>query len=403
MNKKLKLLTVSTLLAITISGAGCDFFDRDVDDNIPLPGIESPATSLGEDRAVQEFLGTYFSDLFSKSVEDYSQNLIEGSIPVNITGHIASRTLDEGNNNPEIGIHIPRMVEFGGLAILDYNLMRDDSGSPMIDANYIGVSGESFIYYVKVDVKANGLPNNVFYTNYVQNEETLLFERDESVSGEDAIKEEDYDEIKLRLKYDVEVIQENGSYKVFRQTEANYKPKFQNRRFILNNDFIDRIPYLDENITAEREIYEKEKALVESFFNNLLLIDRERMSLLRTNWDNGIDSFQRFLLDIGVSTVDNKNILLLDEETYKERFNILAFPLQASIRRLISYKSTDVVVHPGYTKNNKVYFVRLEANTEKANAIVGNVTPYTFEYVVTLDDKGEMISSIKLEEYAQAK
>lgn len=168
MNKKLKLLTLSTLLAVTVSGVGCSLFEKDIEEPDPIPRIESPETSIEEDRAAQEFIKNYFVDLFSKSAEEYTKNFIEGSIPNDpndpnsLAKHIATRTLEEGDGNPEVGIHFPRIVEFGGLAMLDYKVMRDNGGNPMIDASYIGKTGDSFLYYVKVDVKATGLPINLF-------------------------------------------------------------------------------------------------------------------------------------------------------------------------------------------------------------------------------------------------
>lgn len=457
MNKKLKLLTISTILAVTVLGSGCSLFDKEVEETEPIPRIESPETSIEEDRAAQEFIKNYFVDLFSKSAEEYYQNFIEGVIPNdsndpnNLGKHIATRTLEEGDGNPEIGIHFPRIVEFGGLAMLDYKVMKDDSGSPMIDASYVGKLGDSFLYYVKVDVKASGLPISLFYKYYEQDNNTMVFSQKSEFEEEDNVGNEEeknlkdrkelldklvaeknysernnireqirvideklgFDEIKVQLKYDVEVVRENNAYKVLTQREVAYKPGFKNRRFILNNEFVDRLPYLDENIQAENSIYQKEKEVIQKFFNDLLKLDRERMSLLRNEWEVSLDKFERFLQTVGI----NVNSYILEEKTYKERFSILAFPLQAGMLRLVEYENLNITVHPGYSKNNKVYFVKAHAIGESATGIIASETlkssgviegedTYSYDYVIGLDinkDNSLAVSSIKLDEFKKIK
>lgn len=452
MNKKLKLLTLSTLLAVTVSGVGCSLFEKDIEEPDPIPRIESPETSIEEDRAAQEFIKNYFVDLFSKSAEEYTKNFIEGSIPNDpndpnsLAKHIATRTLEEGDGNPEVGIHFPRIVEFGGLAMLDYKVMRDNGGNPMIDASYIGKTGDSFLYYVKVDVKATGLPINLFYKYYEQDENTLIFSQKSEFGEEDIgndekqllnnrkelldklVAEKDYsernnirqkireieeklnfDEIKVQLKYDVEIVREGNAYKVLTQKEVAYKPSFKNRKFILNNEFIDRLPYLDVNIQDENNIFQQEQKVIQDFFNDLLKLDRERMALLRNEWEVSLGRFERFLETVGINT----NLYILEEETYKDRFSILAFPLQAGLLRLTGYENINVTVHPGYSKNNKVYFVKASAIGESATGIIASETLkssgviegediYSYDYVVRLDYNNERnlaVSSIKLNEF----
>lgn len=133
------------------------------------------------------------------------------------------------------------------------------------------------------------------------------------------------------------------------------------------------------------------------------------MSLLRNEWDIGVDRFGRFLETVGI----NVNSYILEEETYKERFSILAFPLQVGMLRLIEYENLNITVHPGYSKNNKVYFVKANAIGESATGIIASETlkssgviegenMYRYDYVVRLDynnDGNLAISSIKLDEY----
>ncbi|MDQ2085836.1 hypothetical protein RBH29_05220 [Herbivorax sp. ANBcel31] len=416
MNKKLKLLTLSMALVVTMSSiTGCDlpFGQDDVEEQEPLPPLQGPDASVQEDEQVQEFLGEYFSDMFAVPVEDYTENLVKGIVPENIFPYIASRTIDEGNENPEVPIHMPRKVSMGNLVLLDYDLLEHNN-SPMIDATYIGQSGDAFAYYVKVDVAATGLPHDVFGDNYIQrhfeevDDDELdefntvwVYEFEENSDEEKAVTDEDYDRIKVQLRYDVEVIIEGGSYKVLTQLESVYRPRLRDRVHILNHEFVRRIPYLDMSINDESTVYERERGLIESFYNNLLKLDRERMALLRKNWDLDYLDFMEFISSTGISGGENPELLLVDED-YKEKFNIMAFPLQPGMRRLTNYEVFNVTIHPAYSQKNKLYFVRFVAGVERASDIgLGNRTMYYYDYVVTLDDQdGNLqIDSIKLNEF----
>ena len=143
-----------------------------------------------------------------------------------------------------------------------------------------------FVYYVKVDLKAKGLTESDFNKYYVRDPMTRMYSLASDEDGDEVeIEEEDYDYIKVRARYDVEVIKEGSDYKILTQREANYKPGVTNRTFILNHDFLTRIPYLSEDIDDEKKIYDDEKALIELYFNNLQTVDKERMNLIRAKWD----------------------------------------------------------------------------------------------------------------------
>jgi len=61
------------------------------------------------------------------------------------------------------------------------------------------------------------------------------------------VPEEDYDYIKVTAKYDVEVVKEGDGYKVLTQKEADFKSPLSKRISKLNNEFIEKRQYLDEN------------------------------------------------------------------------------------------------------------------------------------------------------------
>ncbi|HHV29481.1 hypothetical protein [Acetivibrio mesophilus] len=403
MNKKLKILTVSTLIAATIFSTGCSvLFNKPPATDPEPPKIETPDTSAEEDKKVQEFMTEYFGALFGQTVESYAKNLLTGEIPSSISSYIAQRTVKEGNKNPEIGIHLPRIVEVNGMSMLNYEILKDADNKPIIESTFIGKNGDAYLYYVKVGLKAKGLPNSLFIKYYDINNETNAYEKIKENGVEKVVAEEDYDYIKVTAKYDVEIVKDGDSYKVLTQREADYKSPLSKRISKLNNEFVDKREFLDVNIPEQKQQYDNEKALLEQFFNNLLLLDKERMSLLRAEWYKGYSGFMEFLSGLEINKVNGSEILFTDAN-YTQKFNIMSFPLQVNMDRIDSFDNIKVTQHPGYTQKNKVYFVSFDASVVKANGMIGNKTVYKYDYTVTLKDKNGklMIDGIKLNEFYQ--
>lgn len=401
MGKRLKALVVSAIIvANLVSFSGCDSLFKKPPESQPEPKVETPITSPDEDNKVKEILKEYFGAMYDKPINEYEENLIGGIIPDNISGMIAERTLKEGNNNPEVGIHLPRMVSINGVVIMDYEIIVANDNKPLVDSAFIGNSNDIFMYYVKVDLKAKGLSEPDFYKYYEMDKETKLYKKIEDIEEEEELKEEDYDFIKVQARYDVEVIKEGNDYKILTQREANYKPGLTNRLFILNHEFLTRIDYLNTQIESEKKIYDEEKALIELYFNNLLMVDKERMNLIRSSWNVDTIDFVDMLERIGISPSQEKNLLLVDED-YKSKFKIESFPLQLNMERLNSYETFTVKVHPGYSFKNKMYLVSFKAAAVNTNGMIGDETYYQYDYVVTMKDLNgnTMIDSVKLNEY----
>ncbi|HOM01412.1 MAG TPA: hypothetical protein PLH43_01110 [Acetivibrio sp.] len=403
MNKNLKIFAVSTLITATIFTTGCSvLFNKPPATEPEPPKIETPDTSAEEDKRVQEFMTEYFGALFGQTVESYKNNLLTGEIPSSIKGYIAERTIKEGDKNPEISIHLPRVVEINGMSLLNYEILKDAENKTVIESNFIGKNGDAYLYYVKVGLKAKGLPNSLFYNYYALNNETNVYEKIKENGTDKVVPEEDYDYIKVTAKYDVEVVKDGDGYKVLTQREADYKSPLSKRISKLNNDFMEKRPYLDENIPEQKQQLDNEKALLEQFFNNLLVLDKERMTLLKAEWQKGYTEFMEFLTQLGISKVNGNEILFTDA-TYTEKFNIMSFPLQVNMERLESIENINIVQHPAYTEKNKIYFISFDASIAKANGMVGSKTVYKYDYTVSLKNKNNklMIDGIKLNEFYQ--
>ncbi|HOQ00676.1 MAG TPA: hypothetical protein PK604_07605 [Acetivibrio clariflavus] len=397
MNKKLKLFTVATLVISMMVSTGCSILfkkEKPVEENVAK--IETPDTSIEEDKKVHEMVEKYFTTLFSKPVSTYDQNTVNGTIPEDIKPLIAKRTIDEANGNPEIGIHLPRIIEVNGLNVIEYELLKDANGNTKIDTHFIGKTGENFLYYVRLDLKAKVLSEADFEKYYTQNQQTKLYEKNPNAVIDDNL----CDFIKIQLKYDLEVTKEENDYKIVTHKEANYKPGLKNRLFKLNNEFVERITYLDVNIEEEKKIFESEKEVIENFFKNLVLLDRERMILLKGKYDVNSGEFANFLNLIGVSKKDGNDLMLIDDN-YKKKFTYESFPLQVNMEKINEFKTIDVKIHPGYSEKNKRYFVSLEASVIQANGMVGEEVVYAYDYYVTVrNNNGKiLVDGIELNEY----
>jgi hypothetical protein len=393
MNNKLKTLAIATMIGLTISTTGCNIPFLTPEPAVPQsPVAPNPETNPQEEEKAKTAIKKYMEELFKAPTEGYITNIAMGVIPDSIKSKVASRTINEADGNPEMGIHLPRFVELNGLTIINYELSSAVDTS--IKSDFVGKPGDkSFLYYTKVDLKAKVLPTAEFLKYYKLNEVTNIYEHIIENNVPKAIDENMTDFIKVQAKYDVEVEQESSDYKVVTQREANNKPGVKSRVFVLNNEFLSRVNYLDEKVAAEKSIYESEKKLIEGYIDGINKLDRERMALLKTKWNLNKDEFVGFLnKSVGVSSAS-----LMVDDTYKLKFPYDSFPIQLGFERIAEVTNKKVLVHPGYSEKNKRYIVKFDAAVVKANGLVGAKESYSFDYYVTL--KGSTIDSVSLNEF----
>lgn len=394
MNKKLKFFAIMTLVALTVTSTGCSLiFKKNEKPPEVQTKVETPDTSVEEDKKVLEILSNYFNTVYSVPIENYTQNVVSGNIPDNLKTFFAKRTLAEGIGNPEIGVHLPRVVEINGLSIIGYEIIKGQDSNAIIDQGFIGKTGENFLYFIKLKLRAKALENSIFDQYYTQNQATKLYDKIGNVAADNL-----YEYIKVEVKYDVEVALEDGQYKIVTVKESNYKPGLKNRLFKSNNEFMNRLPYLDVDNADEKAMYEAEKALIEGVFNNLIKLDKERMILLKSKWELNNDEFVKFLDMVGVTKVNEKNSLFIDQ-TYKTKFNYNSLPLQLNMEKISKIENVKVELHPGYSSKNKRYFVSFDASVIKSNGMVGKEETYYYDYYVTLKEGSGEVDSIKLNEF----
>ncbi|NLN65325.1 MAG: hypothetical protein GX144_07955 [Clostridiaceae bacterium] len=365
----------------------------------PVQTPQIPKVSRELDEAAKQLISEYFSILFTvPSVDIYTENTATGTIPESIVKYISEQTIKEGNGNPEIGIHLPRYISLNGMTIIGYDVVRLGKDSkPDVTAGFVGENGDNLIYFCKINAKVRAIPNETF-------EKSFLVQLDNTYLKKEEIFPTDIDGMRVEIRYDVELENTNGDLKIVKAIESNIKPGLKNRLFILNNESITRLPYIDISQTADGsiynnpadgEIYEKEKGIIVNFFENLSLLDRTRMNLLSHKWTQGLDDVRGYWDSLGIA----KDIELTED--YTTNFPYESLPLRFDMEKIKSVDNFNVVPHPAYSDKIKWYFVNFDAYVQKTNGITDEDYLYRYDYLVILSNESGslVIEKIKLNEY----
>lgn len=396
------IILVTVLMMVFSSG--CDtitsFFSKDSDKEKTTEESNGKNTkgelvelTKGDKEKVNKLIEDFYIKMYKEPVESY-YNI--GAALDKFKDYIADRTLTEGRDNPEVGIHFPRYVELNGLTVIGMETLNNGSKGS-VDSTYIGKTSDTYMFYAKVYLKAKCIPDDVFNAGYKQNPGTGLYEKTAGAVVDP--NKEDF--IRLVEKYDVEVVKDDGSYKIRRSREASTRPGFKKRLMLLNNEFIERLPYINIEKTADKksyinkedgEQYQKEKTVIETFFNNLKEIDDERMNLLNSKWKTGQNEFTTFVKNVLKTNEDKDKKEIMDiAADYKDKFSYDSFPLQRGMNKIISLNSFSVLPHPGYSQNQKRYIVTFDAKVEKTMGIIGQQSTYKYDYFVTLSGEKDSV------------
>ncbi len=402
MKRNFRLLFVLVFVFMMLISSGCSIPFIGGDDSKQEQADENDFASDNSSvtKKVKTLVSDYYKKLFTESIEKYNSTAV---IPDNIKEYIADRTIKEGANNPEVGIHLPRYVEMNGMTIIGYSIINDGTNGG-IETTYIGKSGDELLYYSKIHLMAKCLNSDDFYANYKQNPTTKLFEKLPNA----IIDENKIDSFRVVANYDVEVIKEGSNYKILRATEASIRPGYQNRVLTINNDFMLRKPYINIEKTEDNKVYinksdgtryENDVKLIESFFKNFREIDKERMNLLKSKWIIGQKDFTDYLFGtLKLNQDKNKKVIIEIDDKYKTKFNIDDFPLRVSMKKIVKISNFNIAPHPAYTEKQNRYIVSFEVNAELLNGVIGQQTKYRYDYYVTLSgkDKEQKVTGIYL-------
>ncbi len=406
MTRRINYLLVFGVILAFVFCSGCSAIDSLFGKKADESAVKESETlgtdevvSKTENENIKKVIIDYYKKLYKESIEKYNSTSV---IPDNIKDLVAERTKTEGANNPEIGIHLPRYVELNGLTTISYEI-SPDINKDGIDATYISKNSGTYLYYVKISLKAKTLPYDTFNQYFKQNATTKIYEKSQTAG----IDEKLTDSIRMLAKYDVELVKENGQYKILRAMEACLRPGVQNRMMLVNNDSYQRLPFIniDKDVNGKSYInsedgkrFDAERAVIEEWFNNLKNLDNERMNLFRTKWNNGQTEFSDFLTKVlKVNASKNGKELIEIGADYNIKFPYESFPLQAGMSKIDKYTGFSVIPHPAYTKNQKKYIVNFDATLEKLNGVIGQKWKFKYDYFVTLTSQADNIKISSME------
>jgi len=401
---------VFILVLFLIISAGCGLVETTAayaSDNPDSVQSTRETVDSKDDETIKKVILDYFTALYTDAeVDEYNEYSRTGIIPNKIRGFIADKTLAEGDGNPEVGIHLPRYISINGMTIIGYDIIDipDDGGAQNagVASGFISKSGDSFLYFAKVYAKAKVIPDEVFSKSYRKEEDnTYTKVRD--------IKPDDTDAVKVEIRYDVELAKSDAGFSILRAIESNIKAGRKNRLFILNDDNITRLPYLDLEKMADGayknpvdgEIYEAEKAVIVEFFQKFTLLDRERMNLLSYRWEQGYTEAKDFLENLGVTSGEGQAKLIELNVNYNENYPFESFPLRNNMETIKEINNFAVTPHPAYSEKIKWYFINFDASVQRTNGITDEYFTYRYDYLVSLSEMENslIIEKIKLNEY----
>ncbi len=388
------------LTAILFVGCASD----EAEEPVPNTTIKKETISKDEDQSNQKIISDYMIKMYSHQIDYFKEYSEQGTIPEDLKSFIAKRTIEEGSNNTEIGLHYPRYVSLNGQTIIGYTPIMDGKGDkehPRITSTFIHSKDNIILYYVKIDFKADCVPDDLFKENYTVNEATNLYSK---VSDVDSAA---IDNMNVQLNYDIEFVKEGDKYKIFRARESAYNQGARNRLIVYNNDFLKKLPYLDLTKTDDNSAYvnkadgdefEKGKSVITAFLDNMLSIDNDRRLLLDNAWNTGFSNFDKLFKAIELNkNKDGKELLILGSD-YRQLFPNDALLINNGASKITLKDTYRVNLHPAYSKLRKLFLVSFDATVIKTIGSYDNTQDYTFDYLIEVSGSGNdvKIKSVKL-------
>lgn len=412
--RKWGMVLLSLSVIVLFTGCSIPFFEEEeVPKEKVVPQIRVGISNADFDEAAK-LVGEYFNRMYQIPIQEYNPTVSKGEIPAGLTELIASKVIDEGANNPEIGLSYPRYVDLHGVTIVEYSPLFDDQYIYNVVPTFVGNKNNLLLFYVSFDIKARVIPTDNFESVFIYDAVENVYNK---VAEEDRTRD---DFIKATVKYDVLVGREGSGMKVFEVRESEYKPnaKFRNKKE--NNDFMKRNVYLytgteqqlnsiqGENIKAgllrEAEVLKQEKQLIETFLKKFALVDKTRMNLLTVNWKKSKQDFMDMMTKFSMLEQDGQVLFNIGDD-YQWTFPLQAFPLQTNMLNIKTLEVVSVKQHPLYAPKNKRYFANVKISAETDGVVMGRIENYMYTYEFKLQKPNDtpFIKEVKLKEYVTSK
>ncbi|MDP4093445.1 MAG: hypothetical protein Q8920_08800 [Bacillota bacterium] len=377
----------SIIIAISLIAllAGCG---SNSSTSTPKTAAAVNTLNKAENTAAVKIINDYFKKLYTVQPD----NSINAGIPSEIQDMVSKETLDLSGGSAGLLINKPRFVDINGMTAVNYE-MSD------VQASCVGSRSDKFVFFAEVTLKAKCLPDGVFDSAYKVNNATGAYEVTGSYSSSQM------DTIKLKADYDVEVKKEGNAYKIVSAREAGQIQDDKARLSKYNNNFVDRLQYLDAANKTDNGVLTKETAVITQFFTDLAqALDKDKMDLLYPKWQSDSASFVNFLDSVYKPSGKNEKKLsdmMALYGDYKTKFDYASLLIQLNMEKVSNLSKFEITVHPAYSEKNKIYFVKFDADVEKVNGIIGDKSKYKYDYTVSLSGEGDnlKITGIGLNEF----
>lgn len=422
--KKSFVLKIALISCVVFVFSGCDILDKLMGKTTTTKqGAQTPISSSEEDEKAKNLIKDFYAKIYAEPIDVSYKNNVEGNVLDKVAGNISKDTITSKEKTPELPIHYPRFVEINGMTIVGYEVLKKDK-NPEINARYYEDKSENtaqpndkqpndkqdkkddkdgekkgyYAYYVDVNLLATVVKNEEFNTYFRYNNQTKLIDKLMDIPKDKA------DTIKIKARYDV-LLQRSvsGEYKIESAIEATAKQNFY-RLNKINNDFITRLTYFNVEDPKDKKEYDAETSLLNDYFRKVMLnTDKEKYSILTNKWNSSPEEFSAYLETLKLLKNDKGQEYLnnlLDKATYKNRFDLKAFPIKPGIEKV---KSCEITIneHPSFTEKQRNYRVLVLANVDKNEGKISSDSQYIYEITASVTTVGDKlaINSFKLNQF----
>lgn len=299
-----------------------------------------------------------------------------------LRGFMASEL--EGKMNKQFlttNIHFPRFVEINGNVIIKYLDVEDLHYEIIKEEN----SGEMLKYTLLTDVivKAEVISKNKFNQLYEYNNEKNYYIK---INDETILENAEKDEIKVKCAYIVELENEEEKINLMSLKEKGEVliPE-ENRRKIINNDFLKRVSYMEEPELSD-------EGLIKFFFSQFMNQDRDWYQYYQYAYDSSYDAFNQMMSDL-----DLKDYVMLEKEKYKDQFPKTIIPAKDDITSIsMNKEDLKISVHLDTSKKSRKYIVEFPAKVRLSDYTDSDII---YKYLVIIEDDKEQGAKIKRIQY----
>lgn len=275
-------------------------------------------------------------------------------------------------------IHFPRFVEINGNVIMNYMNVED------LHYQIVEKDEQKLTLLTDIVLKADIISKEQFNQLYSYDDKKNYYVK---LNEETLLSENDQDKIKVKCSYIVELEQNEQEKIILLSLKENGEvlvPE-ENRREIINNDFIQRECYLEEPTASDL-------GLLRLFFQQFMNQDKDSYQYYQYAYDMGYDIYEQMMIDL-----DLRDYILLDPEQYKNQFPKTIIPTKDDIVALdIVKEDIEVGVHIDTSDKIRKYIIKIPAKAKRSDY---STSELIYSYLATVEEEEKKGSKIKSIQY----